>query len=162
HPPSPDHNDPTVAEGYGPHAMNKIDGERMSAARCYLTAPVRQRPNLRIEARTLVRRVLLKNRHVCGVEVEIAGRIQVIETERVVLSAGAIATPGILLRSGIGPRREVERLGVMLVADVPAVGQRLLDHPGAAIFLVPRPGAWSMDSMRAPVIQVVMRYTSTG
>jgi choline dehydrogenase len=77
----------------------------------------------------------------------------------VVLCAGAINTPGMLLRSGVGPRAEVGRLGSELVADVPAVG-RLLDHPGTAIFLRPRWG--SPTSFRDPLIQTVLRFPSGG
>jgi choline dehydrogenase len=74
-----------------------------------------------------------------------------------VLCAGAIATPGILLRSGVGPRAEIERLGVDLVADVPAVAARLLDHPGVAIFLAPKKGVARIGD---PLIQTTLRYRS--
>jgi choline dehydrogenase len=151
-----DSNDPTTT-GWGPHAMNKVDGERMSTARCYLTSAVRARGNLRVRPRSVVRRVLLSNRRVVGVEAEIDDVVRVIATRRVVLCAGATATPGILLRSGIGPRRVLERLGVDLVADLPAVGARVLDHPGTAIFLRPKPG---VQSLGHPLIQTVLRYTS--
>lgn len=147
------------SHGVGAHAMNKIDGRRISAAEAYLTREVRARDNLAIRPRTLVRRVLFRGRKVCGVEVEGPGGIERIESERVVLSAGAINTPGILLRSGIGPRREVERLGCELIADLPAVG-RLLDHPGTAIFLRPRFRA--PTSRKHPLIQTVLRYSSAG
>jgi choline dehydrogenase len=139
--------------------MNKIGGERMSAARCWLGPAVRRRDNLRIRPGTLVRRVLFENRRVTGVEVESGGRVETIRCRRVVLAAGAVMTPGILLRSGIGPRAEVARLGVALVADVPAVGARLLDHPGAAIILVPRS---YQPSLGAPLLQTMLRYTSAG
>jgi choline dehydrogenase len=137
--------------------MNKVGGERMSVARCYLHASVRARDNLRILPLTLVRRVLCRDRRVVGVEVETEGRVYSIRSRRVVLCAGATATPGILLRSGVGPRRALERLGVDRVMDLPAVGARLLDHPGAAIFLRPRRG---IQSSRDPLIQTVLRYTS--
>jgi choline dehydrogenase len=146
------------ARGYGPHAMNKIDGERMSAARCYLTPQVRARANLTIRARTLVRRVLFRQRSVVGVEVEgESGRVYAIGAKRVVLSAGAIATPGVLLRSGIGPRSELDRLGVRVVSEVSAVGARLLDHPGAAFFLWPKKG---VCDLRHPLIQTTLRMRS--
>jgi choline dehydrogenase len=151
-----DSNDPTTT-GAGPHAMNLIDGVRMSSARCYLTTTVRQRPNLRVKPNTLVRRVLTSARRVVGVEVETFGHVHTIGARRVVLCAGATSTPGILLRSGIGPRAAVERLGVDRVVDLPAVGARLLDHPGVAIFLRPR------EPHRVPgkaFIQTVLRYTS--
>jgi choline dehydrogenase len=151
-----DSNDPRTT-GYGPHAMNKVRGERMSVGRCYLGPRVRARDNLRILPLTLVRRVIWHGRTVAGVEAETQGRVHTIHSRRVVLCAGATATPGILLRSGVGPRRAVERLGVDLVVDLPAVGARLLDHPGAAIFLRPKPG---VQSLRDPLIQTVLRYAS--
>ncbi len=153
-----DTNDPTMS-GYGPHAMNKISSTRMSAARGYLTPEVRARDNLRILAHSIVHRVRFRNRKVVGLTVETHGRVHEIETARVILSAGAIASPGILLRSGIGPRAAVERLGVDLVAHVPAVGARLLDHPGVALFFRPHGG---QHNARYPLIQNVMRFTSRG
>ncbi len=153
-----DTNDPT-STGYGPHAMNKVGGERMSAARCYLTPEVRRRPNLRLRPNVLARRLLFEGRRAVGVEVEADGRIERIGARRVIVSAGAINTPGLLLRSGVGPRAEVERLGVTPVADVPAIGTRLLDHPGAAIFLVPR---WGLSKTTHPLVQTVLRYRSRG
>jgi choline dehydrogenase len=152
-----DSNDPTTT-GAGPHAMNLVGGVRMSAAR-YLDAGVRRRKNLVVRPDTLVRRVLLRDRRVVGVEVETHGRVHAIASSRVVLCAGATSTPGILLRSGIGPRRAVERLGVDMVVELPSVGAKLLDHPGSAIFLRPRrPHRIPPDR---PFIQTVLRYTST-
>ncbi len=153
-----DSNDPTTT-GYGPHAMNKVAGERMSAARCYLTPEVRRRPNLRLRANVLARRVLFEGRRAVGVEIEADGRVERVGARRVIVSAGALNTPGLLLRSGVGPRAEVERLGVEPIADVPAVGARLLDHPGAAIFLVPR---WGLSKVTHPIVQTVLRYRSRG
>lgn len=155
-----DTNDPTTT-GAGPHAMNKTkEGERVSAARAYLTPAVRARPNFSLVAHALVRRVLLRNRRAIGVELERHGRVRDLFADRVVLSAGAIATPGILLRSGIGPAADVARLGVELVCDVPGVGARLLDHPGVAVFFLPRAKGTSL--VTHPLIQTVCRLTSEG
>lgn len=157
--PCPDHNAPRTT-GHGPQPMNKVRGERMSAALCYLTAAVRARPGLRVEGDTLVRRVLFEGRRATGVEVEQAGEVRVLPASRVVLAGGVFGTLGILLRSGIGPRRELERLGVDLRSDVPAVGARLLDHPGAGIAIAARDGVCHPD--RDPLIQTTLRYTSEG
>jgi choline dehydrogenase len=146
--------------GAGPHAMNKVDGERMSAARTYLTAGVRARQNLQIIPNTVVRRVLFAGRRAQGVEVERFGRVFEIKADRVVLAGGAIATPGILLRSGVGPAREVARMGVSLVADVPGVGARLLDHPGVAVFF--QTHARGFAKISDPLIQTVHRYGAAG
>ena len=153
-----DTNDPTTT-GFGPHAMNKVHGERMSAARCYLTESVRARENFRIRSDTLVRRLRFERGRVVGLEVETHGRVYDISAKKVILSAGAIASPSILLRSGVGPRDEIERLGVTLVRDLPAVGARLLDHPGCAIFLRPKRGVLDLAH---PIVQTVLRYTSEG
>jgi choline dehydrogenase len=156
---SSDSNDPEQHEGYGPHAMNKIDGVRQGAGRCYLDRATRAKPNLRLLADTLARRVLFQGRRAIAVEVERRGRVERIEADEIVLAGGAIATPGLLLRSGVGPRREVERLGVDLVSEVSAVGARLLDHPGAAFIMIPvERGSRVAD----PLIQTVLRYTSSG
>jgi choline dehydrogenase len=158
HPRCDDHNDPR-AKGWGPHAMNKIAGRRISAAEAWLTREVRARKNLRIQPHTLVRRVIFENRRAVGVEVEIDGAVAFVPAKKVVLTAGAIATPGILLRSGIGPRSELARLAVELVSDVPAVGARLLDHPGSAFFLWPKRG---IVERHHPLIQTALRLRSPG
>ena len=141
------------ATGAGVHAMNKFDGRRLSAAEAWLTPEVRARPNLTLQDRTTVHRVLVREGRVQGVEVERGGEVQTIACHRVVLCAGAFGTPGILMRSGIGPKKELERLGVEVVRDVPAVGSRLLDHPGSALFFRPTAAAaWNRDH---PLIQAV-------
>jgi choline dehydrogenase len=150
-----DHNHPTKW-GYGPHAMNKVGGERMSVARGYLTRSVRKRDNLQLTAETLVRRVLFRDKVVTGVEVEREGRVETISTDRVILCGGAINTLGILLRSGIGPRERVLALGVDVVVDSPSVGEKLLDHHGSALFFLPKPGVVKLDD---PLIQTAYRYT---
>jgi choline dehydrogenase len=149
-----DSNAPNRA-GAGPHAMNKVGGRRMSAARCYLDEKVRAR--IRLRASTHVRRVLFDNRRVCGVEVERDGNVETITAERVLLCGGAIGSLGILLRSGVGPAREIERLGVELVRDNPHVGARLLDHPGAAMVLLPK---FDHVGRNDPALQTVLRYSS--
>jgi len=147
------------SEGAGPHAMNKLGRRRISAAEAFLTSEVRQRSALTIRAQTLVRRVIFRGRRAVGVEVERPEGVSIIPAHRVVLCAGALHTPGILLRSGVGPRDELARLGVHEVAHVPGVGARLLDHPGYAMFLRPRPG---MSTNEHALIQTVYRYTAPG
>lgn len=161
-----DANDPTTT-GTGPLPKNDAFGVRWSAARGYLDGAARARPHLTILADTTVRRVLFQGRRAVGVEVErhppgaprgARGAIETIAARLVILAAGAIQTPALLVRSGVGPRALVERLGVPLVADAPAVGATLLDHPGTAIFFVPR----DLPELHVPVIQTVLRLTSRG
>ncbi len=156
-PPCPDSNAPG-AWGYGPHAMNKLGGRRVSAAEAYLTTEVRARPNLRILADTLVRRVVFQNKRAVALEALTKNGVERIEASSIVLCAGAINTPGVLLRSGIGPDRDVRRLQCEPVVDASAVGRRLLDHPGTGIFVWARRGVRVDRS--APIIQTALRYSS--
>jgi choline dehydrogenase len=157
YPPCADSNAPGTS-GYGPHAMNKLDNRRISAAEAYLTAAVRARPNLRIRPHTHVRRVLFENKRACAVEVESPQGPERIDAGAVILCAGAIATPGLLLRSGVGPDRELRRLACEPVLDAPAVGRRLLDHPGTGIFVLARRGVKLVFD--GPQIQTVLRWSS--
>jgi choline dehydrogenase len=154
----PDANAPG-AHGAGPHPMNRVDGRRISAAEAYLTPEVRRRENLRIVSGALARRVLLSGRTVRGLEIEDAQGAREIESARVVLCAGAINTPALLMRSGVGARAQLEKLGVELRVELPQVGARLLDHPGTAIFLRPRFGTGF--SQAAPLLQTMLRYSSS-
>ncbi len=159
YPATDDHNNPELPCGVGPHAMNKIGGERMSAARCYLTAAVRRRPNLHVLAGTVSRRILFDRGSFAGLEVERDGSVEVLRADRLVVAGGAIGSPSLLLRSGVGPKQELDRLGVPVVVDSPSVGRRLLDHPGTAILLAPR---HRFTDVTHPVIQAMARATSIG
>jgi choline dehydrogenase len=152
-----DHNDPQQS-GVGPLPLNQRDGVRQSAAVCYL-APARRRPNLSILPGALAVRVLFDGRRAVGVEALRDGRVERFAAARVTLCAGAIHTPGVLFRSGIGPAAELRAVGIDVVADRPGVGQNLSDHPSVGIPCVPRPGAIDVER---PHFQVYARYTASG
>ena len=128
---SPDFNDPE-STGVGPSARNVRDGIRVSTAIGYL-APARNRLNLTIRGGCLAKRVVIENGRAVGVEVEAGGAMQQVYGKRITLSAGAVASPAILMRSGIGPRSELERHGIRVVVDAPGVGANLIDHPRVPI-----------------------------
>ena len=158
YPECPDHNDPD-AGGYGPHPMNKQGTLRISTAIAYL-APARARPNLRVLADTSVRRVVVEGGRATGVEVRTAaGTVETLTARQVVLAAGAIHTPAVLVRSGIGPREVLDRLGIGTVRVSEGVGRNLQDHPAIGPTIVPRPGVADWEQ---PVIQTTLRYTATG
>jgi choline dehydrogenase len=121
--------------GVGPVPTSTAGGRRVSAATAYLDA-ARGRPNLCIEAGAPVSRVLVDAGRAAGVEV--AGRP--IAASRVTLSAGALGTPAVLLRSGIGDAERCRELGAASAVHLPGVGEGLADHPAVAIWAVPRPG----------------------
>ncbi|HEX5660635.1 MAG TPA: GMC family oxidoreductase N-terminal domain-containing protein, partial [Polyangiales bacterium] len=149
-----DSNEPGTI-GAGAHTMNKLDGRRISVSEAFLTPAVRARENLTILAGKLALRVLLEGRRAVGVEVEGGERYQ---GARIVLAAGAINTPALLLRSGVGPRDQIERIGREVLVEVPQVNRRLLDHPGCAFFLMPH--RVDVQSVAHPLIQTVLRYAS--
>ena len=153
-----DANDP-AGWGAGPHPMNKIGRLRVSTAVGYLSA-ARARPNLTIRANTLTRRLLIEGGRAVGVEVETDGAVEEVRGRLIVLSAGALQTPAILMRSGVGPREELERLGIGVVRDVPAVGANLSDHPALAI--VCRAKDPSLLDADQPIVQTILRYTAPG
>jgi len=154
--PCADHNDPD-STGYGPHPMNKAGDLRLSAALAYLTPEVRRRPNLAVRPNTDVRRVLVNNGAATGVEVRADGVIESLTARQVVVSSGAIHSPAVLIRSGIGPRAVLDRLGLDVVKPLEGVGQHLMDHPAIGPTLYPREGLAGFDD---PVIQTTMRYTA--
>ena len=111
-------------EGFAAFDRNIRRGRRMSAARAYLH-PVMGRPNLDVECRRFVTRIVFEGTRAIGVEV--AGR-GVIRAGEVILCGGAINSPQVLQLSGIGSAAELEALGVPVVHDLPGVGEHLQDH----------------------------------
>jgi choline dehydrogenase len=158
YPDCPDANDPD-SWGAGPHPMNKLGRVRISTAVGYLAA-ARIRPNLDIRANTLTRRVALRQGRAIGVEVERNGAVETIEGRLVVLCAGALQTPAILMRSGVGPRQELEQHGIEVVCDVPGVGANLNDHPALATVVKVKDA--SLIDADDPIVQTILRYTAPG
>jgi choline dehydrogenase len=115
-------------EGFAPFDRNVHRGRRLSAARAYLH-PVMDRPNLRVETLAMVTGLTRQGARVTGVEYHRPGRgHRRVGAGEVILCGGAINSPQLLLLSGIGPREDLERLGVDVVADLPGVGSNLQDH----------------------------------
>ena len=127
-----DHNHPDTATGVGPRPINNVGGLRMSTAVTYLHQ-ARGRPNLSIRGAVLVRRVLVESGRALGVEAESGGRIETILADQVIVSAGAINSPQLLMRSGIGPEHHLREQGIRLLRHLPGVGRNLRDHPAVAL-----------------------------
>lgn len=115
-------------EGFGPFDRNVHRGRRLSAARAYLH-PVASRPNLTVQTRAFVTRVLFEGDRAVGVEYRRGrGPVRTVRAGEVVLSGGAINTPQLLQLSGVGNGAELSALGIDVVADLPGVGENLQDH----------------------------------
>ena len=121
----PDHNAPEGG-GVSPYAINSRDGVRVSVNDGYLE-PARSRPNLTIIGDTVVDRVLFDGNRAVGVRAVTVDGPREFRASEVILSAGAIHSPAILVRSGIGPAGDLAKLGLPVLADLP-VGENLVEH----------------------------------
>ncbi len=126
-PTTEDHNDPD-STGVGALPFNTIDRVRQSTALNYIN-PARNRLNLTLRSDCTVYRLLLEGQRAVGVEVECGGEIFKVFSNQIILSAGSIGSPQLLMLSGIGPKDHLSDKGIKLVHDLPGVGQNLRDHP---------------------------------
>ena len=133
HRPNEDANGP-AAEGVAWNDVNVVDGRRQSAADGYLTSAVRARPNLTITTEARVLRLLVERDTCQGVEYRRGAQAVTVHADReVILAAGTVATPQLLMLSGIGPGARLREHGIPVAADLPGVGQNLQDHPKSQI-----------------------------
>ena len=151
-----DHNNPD-STGVGPTPLNNLNGVRFSTALGYLSQS-RHRLNLTTRPDCLVRRIMFDGNRAVGVEVESGGERFTVEGDEIILSAGAVGSPHLLLLSGVGPAGNLRPLEIPLVYDLPGVGQNLRDHPAVHV-------AWQADEdlpmdIRDPWVQTILRYTS--
>lgn len=155
----PDANAPD-ATGVGPIPFNNVGGIRASTALTYLPA-ARARPDFTLLPDTRARRLLFSGTRATGVEVEHAGRVETVTAGQIVLSAGVIGSPQLLMLSGVGDPDALVRLGIAPVAKLPAVGRNLADHQVADLVWEVAP-----ETVRAgaatPRVQVALRYTADG
>ncbi|WP_108260831.1 GMC family oxidoreductase [Mangrovicoccus ximenensis] len=115
-------------EGLGIYDVTQKDGKRWSSYRAFLK-PVEDRPNLTVISGTETRRLILEGKRVAGVAVSgPEGEREIRAGKEVILSAGAIGSPALMMRSGIGPAEMLKAAGVEVVHDLPGVGQNLRDH----------------------------------
>ena len=157
----PDVNHPE-ATGVSLRAENNIDGVRMSMALCYID-PARHRLNLTVRPNAHARRIVLADgpagRRAIGVAVESGGETFVVEGGEIILCAGAVASPQLLMLSGLGPADQLSTHGIPVAVDLPGVGQNMRDHPNVSVRFTVREGVpQDPDGMRA----LRLRYTATG
>ncbi len=131
------------ADGVCAYAINSRDFRRVSTNDAYLE-PARGRPNLTIVGGAVVDKVLIENNRALGVSVLLPDGRQEFRAAEVILSAGAIHSPAILQRSGIGPAALLAGLGIGVVADLP-VGRGFFDHPFIRLELKLRPELRATD-----------------
>ena len=140
--------------GAGPVPLNQVDQVRQSTNLTYL-GPARGRPNLSVRGDVLVDRVELIDGRARAVVLDTGERI---EADLVVLSAGALASPGILMRSGVGPGALLDRLGIAVVHRLEGVGRSLRDHP----MVYPTYSLNGQAGSPAPPIQTAIVLSAAG
>ncbi|CAO3436426.1 GMC family oxidoreductase [Azospirillum doebereinerae] len=146
-PEKPDMNGPD-GDGISPLPLSNDGERRASAALGYLTDAVRARPNLTIRPQTRALRLRLDGNRVSGVEVQSADGGETVEADHVILCCGALFTPWLLMRSGIGPGAELQAHGIPVALDRRGVGNNLLDHPSITVsaYLTP-------EARRRPILR---------
>ena len=165
HPYCEDANSPDTT-GVGPMPMNNPEGVRWSTAFGYLSLS-RNRMNLTIRDGISAKRIVFDTSGntpiATGVEVESDGETFVVEGKEIILSAGAIGSPQLLMLSGVGPKDHLDEFGINCILDSPGVGQNLSDHPLSHI-------RWATKSeveleplgSSNNVTQTILRYTADG
>ncbi len=140
--------------------LNNLPSGRVTAAMAYLDAQVRRRPNLSILTGAMVQRLLLKGTRVTGVEVRTAEGTSRHQAGETIVSGGAIQSPALLLRSGIGPATHLQSVGLAAAVDLPGVGENLSNH--AALYLaVHLPRSSKQDRQRTDCwATALLRYSS--
>jgi len=149
-------------EGVGYLELMIGDGVRSSTSDAFLK-PIRHRSNLTVQTGALTEKILLDNKLVKGVRFTIDGVVHEVGAHQVILSAGAINSPQLLMLSGIGESDQLQRLGIRLAHALPGVGYNLQDHPYAHC-LVNVDDEFSINSTIASPLRMlphVVRYLLT-
>lgn len=133
--------------------------QRVSCALAYLTPSVRKRPNLTIMTETLVRRIVFEARQAVGVELQSGAETRRIDAGEVLLCAGTVHSPAMLMRSGIGRAADLRELGIEVIAERAGVGQNLQEHPAISVSCYLRPSA-RLKNLNRHQTQVHVRFSS--
>jgi predicted dehydrogenase (TIGR03970 family) len=159
-PEEPDKNAMASLGGVGPIPRNCLDGLRMSTAITHLQ-PALDRPNLKVLDSCVVGRVLFQDEEAIGLEAHQGPQSFVLRAKEIILSAGAIKTPQLLQLSGIGPGALLERYGIPVIVDNPAVGANVRDHPRVKLYFRVE-GQQDLCGPDVKPIQACLNFTAPG
>jgi 5-(hydroxymethyl)furfural/furfural oxidase len=147
------------ADGYCSLPLSSTSSQRVSSSSAYLDASTRNRENLAIETGTTVQKILFDGRRATGV-LATRGNVSIqFNARNVVVSAGAIHSPALLLRSGVGPPEELKALGIDVACPSPGVGRNLQNHPVLYLATHLKPHARQARSQR-PLFNSALRFSS--
>jgi choline dehydrogenase len=145
--------------GLGVSPSNNLNGVRMSTAMTHLN-PVRHHLNLTVRGNVFVRRIVIEDGRAVGVEADSGGKVFRIAADRVVLSAGAIRSPHLLMLSGIGPEDQLRQFGIPTVCHLPGVGENLWNHLSAQTTFKVRDGI--SLATHTDAVHFSLHYTADG
>jgi predicted dehydrogenase (TIGR03970 family) len=145
--------------GLGVPPSNNLNGVRMSTAMTHL-GPVRDHLNLTVRGGVFVRKIAIRNGRAIGVVADSGGKVFHIEADRVVLSAGAIRSPHLLMLSGIGPEDQLQQFGIPMVIHLPGVGQNLWNHLSAQVTFKVKDGI--SLATHTDAVHFSLHYTAQG
>jgi choline dehydrogenase len=150
-------------DGFGIPDCTIKDGRRHSTVRAFID-PVKKRPNLAVETHAKVTRILVEDGRAVGVEYRQGNSLRQLRARReVILSAGAINSPQILMLSGIGPAAHLQDMGIVTRLDLPGVGANLQDHPIALSFWsASRPVTFDSKIRADKLILSFLQWQATG
>ena len=157
----PDHNHPAGLDGVGPIPMNRGADNilRVSSSIAYLL-DAQDRPNLTIMDHTIANKIVFNGKTAKGVEISRKNsNLDVVYGGEVIVCCGAINSPALLLRSGVGPHDELKRLGIDSVSELQGVGGNLIDHSLAVVASYPKDNIIHEDDAD---VQMVIHYTAPG
>lgn len=155
----PDMNAPE-SNGVGLLPVNNAQGVRFNTALAYLD-PAEERSNLTVQAGAEVRRILFDGRRATGIEVAVDGRVERVLAGEVVLSAGAVKSPQLLMTSGIGPVEELARHGIEVRQELPLVGRAFTDHCSFTLpFRMPKRSSPLPDPLESTWAHAALHFTS--
>lgn len=158
-PNDPDMNGPESI-GVGLLPTNNAGGIRMNTALAYLD-PAAERPNLTVRGNAQVLRILLDGKRAIGLEVEIDGQVSPLFAGEIVLSAGAVKSPQLLMTSGIGPADELQRHGIPVHHELPLVGRAFTDHCSLTLpFRLPKRRSPMPDPLQSTWAHAGLHFTS--
>jgi 5-(hydroxymethyl)furfural/furfural oxidase len=146
-------------DGFSAAPTNALPDRRVSASMAYLTREVRGRPNLTMLANTRVERLSLQGKRANGVFVQTDRFSKVLHGREIIVACGAIQSPAVLMRSGIGPGRRLARHGIDVMHDLPGVGANLQNHPYVTLVTYLSKGAIQPADNRS-FLQNWLRYSS--
>ena len=139
--------------------MNNMNGVRMSTALTHLS-PARHRLNLTIRGDVFVRRIVFEGNKAVGVEAESGGETFIVEADKIVLSAGALKSPHILMLSGVGPRDQLDEFDIPVLHEAPGIGQNLFNHAITTVSFKVKDGVTlAADNLGT---RIALRYTAEG